>query len=149
MSRRGNLDAFIAKPPPEKPVSSVHEEPSSAVNEDLPPSPPRAPVSEQLENTKAAENEAENPKVEEPVEVESKKAVDSETADVDAANPKSPEVVTRDPEKGKSAQEDRVTIFPTSASTPVNIESSLTGDQGSFSYDDENSPIRPEETDVG
>ncbi|KAM0065160.1 hypothetical protein Hdeb2414_s0003g00111531 [Helianthus debilis subsp. tardiflorus] len=46
ITRRGNLDAFIAKRPPEKPVSPVHAEPSSIVNEDLPPSPPSAPISE-------------------------------------------------------------------------------------------------------
>ncbi|KAJ0726064.1 hypothetical protein HanPI659440_Chr12g0466011 [Helianthus annuus] len=97
---------------------------SSAVNVDLLPSPPHAPINEQLESTQAVENEAENiaeaeiPEVEKPVEVESKKILDSETADVDAAHPKSPKVVTRDPEKGKSAQEDHVTIFPTSASAP-------------------------------
>ncbi|MFS7997189.1 hypothetical protein Hanom_Chr12g01138771 [Helianthus anomalus] len=62
------------------------------------------------------------------------------------AHPKSPKDVARDPEKGKSAQEDPVTIFPTSASAPVNVERSLAGDQGSFSYDAENSSICPEET---
>ncbi|KAJ0753077.1 hypothetical protein HanPI659440_Chr09g0331701 [Helianthus annuus] len=39
-----------------------------------------------------------------------------------------------------------MTIFPTSASAPVNVERSPAGDQGSFSYDVENSPIRLEET---
>ncbi|MFS7903545.1 hypothetical protein Hanom_Chr01g00025311 [Helianthus anomalus] len=52
-SRRGNMDAFIVKPPLEKSVSPVHAEPSYVVNEDLLPSPPRAPISEQLECTKA------------------------------------------------------------------------------------------------
>ncbi|KAM0040299.1 hypothetical protein Hdeb2414_s0012g00392151 [Helianthus debilis subsp. tardiflorus] len=106
ISRRGNLYAFIVKPPLEKPVSPVHAEPSSAVNEDLPSSPPRAPVSEHLENTKAAE--AGNPEVENPFEVvvETEKVVDPDTVEVDSAHPKSPEVVARDPEKEKSAQED-------------------------------------------
>ncbi|KAJ0482619.1 hypothetical protein HanIR_Chr13g0655951 [Helianthus annuus] len=96
ISKRGNLDAFIAKPLSEKTVSSVHAEPSSVVNEDIPPLPPRAPVSEQLEGSNAVENEAEktaeaeNPEVEKPVEVESEKVVDPETADVNAANLKSP-----------------------------------------------------------
>ncbi|KAJ0694958.1 hypothetical protein HanPI659440_Chr15g0614701 [Helianthus annuus] len=72
--------------------------------------------------------------------------MDPETVEVDYAHPKSPEVVARDPKKGKSAQEDPVTIFPTSASAPVNVERSPAGDQGSFSYDAENSPIRPDET---
>ncbi|KAM0029980.1 hypothetical protein Hdeb2414_s0018g00531951 [Helianthus debilis subsp. tardiflorus] len=155
ITRRGNLDAFIAKPPPEKLVSPVHAEPSSTVNEDLPPSPPRAPISERLESTKAAGEdvaektaEAGNPEVEKSVEVvvEMKKVVDPETAGIDSAQPKSPKVVARYAEKGKSAQEDPVTIFPTSASAPVNVERSPTGDQGSFSYDAENSPIRPDET---
>ncbi|KAF5790225.1 hypothetical protein HanXRQr2_Chr09g0380641 [Helianthus annuus] len=112
ITRRGNFDAFIVKPVPEKPSS--HAEPSSAVNEDLPPSPPRAPINEQLEGTKATgEDEAEraaeagNPEVEEPVEVvvETEKVVSPGAAGVDAGHPKSPEVVARGPEKGKSAQE--------------------------------------------
>ncbi|KAJ0494915.1 hypothetical protein HanIR_Chr12g0602931 [Helianthus annuus] len=108
ITRRGYLDAFIAKPPSEKPTSPVHAEPSSAVNEDLPPSPLRAPISELLESSKAAEDEAEkiieaeNPEVEKPVEVETEKTVDPETTDVDATHPKSPEVMARDPEKGNS-----------------------------------------------
>ncbi|MFS7905959.1 hypothetical protein Hanom_Chr01g00053801 [Helianthus anomalus] len=55
-------------------------------------------------------------------------------------------IATRDSEKEKSAQEDPVTIFPTSASAPLDIERSPTCDQGSFSYDAENTPIHPEET---
>ncbi|MFS7987657.1 hypothetical protein Hanom_Chr11g01025471 [Helianthus anomalus] len=126
ISRRGNLDAFIAKPPP--------------VNDDLLPSPPCASISEQLESTKVVENEAEkiaeaeNPEVEKPVEVGSEKVVDPETTDIDAIHPKSPEVVALDPEKGKSAQEDHVATFPTTAFVfaPVNIERIPARDQGSF-----------------
>ncbi|MFS7946954.1 hypothetical protein Hanom_Chr06g00542381 [Helianthus anomalus] len=59
ITRRGNLDAFIAKPVLEKPSSHVHAEPSSMVNEELPPSPSRAPVNEQLKSTEATVNEAE------------------------------------------------------------------------------------------
>ncbi|KAJ0607980.1 hypothetical protein HanRHA438_Chr03g0122191 [Helianthus annuus] len=81
-----------------------------------------------------------------PVGVESEKVVDPETADVDAANPKSPEVVARDPEKGKSAQEDPVTTFPTFVTAPVNIDRSLAGDQGASAHDEENDPLRPDET---
>ncbi|MFS7889167.1 hypothetical protein Hanom_Chr00s000003g01603791 [Helianthus anomalus] len=129
INRRGNLAAFIVKPHLENPVSPVHAEPSSAVNEDLPLSPLRAPVSGQLENTKAVDGgvadktaEVGNPEVEKPVEVvvETEKVVDPETAKVDSAHLKSPEAVARDSEKGKSAQEDPVTIFLTSASAPVN-----------------------------
>ncbi|KAF5795283.1 hypothetical protein HanXRQr2_Chr08g0337811 [Helianthus annuus] len=54
--------------------------------------------------------------------------------------------MARDPEKGKFAQEDPVTIFPTSASAPVNVERSPAGDQGASSYDEENDPLRPDET---
>ncbi|KAJ0734463.1 hypothetical protein HanPI659440_Chr11g0420391 [Helianthus annuus] len=110
--KRGNLDAFIAKPPPEKETPAASAEPSSVVNEDLPPSPPHAPISEQLEGAKTIEDEAKkiaemgNP--EKSVEVDLEKVVDPETADVDAAHPKSPEVVARDPEKGKTVREDPV-----------------------------------------
>ncbi|MFS7997451.1 hypothetical protein Hanom_Chr12g01141961 [Helianthus anomalus] len=147
INKRGNLDAFIVKPPPgdylfiftfyacymfviwifasvEKPVSRVHAEPSSAVNI----------------------AEAENPEVEKPVEVESGKVVDPKTVDVDAGYPTSPEVVACDPEKGKSAQEDPVTTFHTSASAPVNIERSPAGDHGAFDHDEENDPFRLDET---
>ncbi|KAJ0437145.1 hypothetical protein HanHA300_Chr16g0598701 [Helianthus annuus] len=141
----------------EKPSSSVHAEPSSAFNEDLPPSPPRAPISEQLESTKAAgDDEAEktagveNLEVENPAEVaeESEKVISSEVVDVDVGRPKSPEVVARDPEKGKSAQEIPITTSPSAAFgfVPENIERNPGGDQGSFIHADENSPIRPDET---
>ncbi|KAJ0434388.1 hypothetical protein HanOQP8_Chr17g0666911 [Helianthus annuus] len=147
ISKRGNLDAFI-------PVSPAHTEPSSAVNDDLPPFPPHALISEQLESTKAVENEvekiaeAENPEVEKPVEVELEKVVDPKTADVDATRPKSPEVVARDPEKGKAVPEDPVITIPASSMTsaPVNVERNPAGDQGSFAHVDENSPIHPYET---
>ncbi|KAJ0588339.1 hypothetical protein HanIR_Chr04g0173491 [Helianthus annuus] len=137
-----------------KPVSPVHAEPSSAVNEDLLPSTPRAPISEQLESSKAAEakaekiTEAENPEVEKPVEVESEKIVDPMTVDVDVTHPKSPEVVARDPEKGKSVSEDPVISIPSSATTPspVNVEKNPAVDEGFFAQVDDSSPIRPDET---
>ncbi|KAJ0490459.1 hypothetical protein HanHA300_Chr12g0455711 [Helianthus annuus] len=123
IGKRGNLDAFIRKPPP---------------------------------CTKAAETEVEkvvkvgNPEVEKPVEVEmeTEKVVEPETADVDVSQPKSPEVVTRDLENGKSVPEDPLVAIPTSATTsaPVNIERIPVGDQGFFTHDEENSPIRPKET---
>ncbi|KAJ0668713.1 hypothetical protein HanPI659440_Chr17g0692701 [Helianthus annuus] len=155
ISKRGNLDAFIAKPPPgeclclfyvlnvnihfalaEKKTPAASAEPSSVVNEYLPPSPPRAPISEQLEGTEAAEDEAEkiaktgNPKVEKSVEVESEKVVDSETLDANATHPKSPVVVARDPEKGKSIREDPVITIHACTTThaPVNVVKSP-GDQ--------------------
>ncbi|KAM0018873.1 hypothetical protein Hdeb2414_s0026g00679071 [Helianthus debilis subsp. tardiflorus] len=59
ITRRGNLDAFIAKPVLEKPNSPVHTESFSVVNEELPLSPPRASVAEHLGNVNVPENEAE------------------------------------------------------------------------------------------
>ncbi|KAJ0488655.1 hypothetical protein HanHA300_Chr12g0435231 [Helianthus annuus] len=177
ITRRGNLDAFITKLLQvslfficflyalhvcnmyfvfvEKPSSPVHAEPSSAVNEDLPPSPSRAPICEQLESTKTAGEdgaeraaEAGNPEVEKPVEVVVEKIISPEAAGVDVGHPKSPEVVARGPEKGKSAQEDPLATFPTAgfASAPVNVEKIPVEDQSSFAYANENSPIRPDET---
>ncbi|KAJ0683443.1 hypothetical protein HanPI659440_Chr16g0658341 [Helianthus annuus] len=155
ITRRSNLDAFIVKPYPEKPSSPVHAELSSAVNEDLPPSPPRAPISEQLESTKAAgDDEAEKtaeagiPEVEKPVEVvvETEKVISPEAAGVDVGHPKSLEVVAREPEKGKFTQEDPVATFPTAGFASVNVEKNPVEDQSSLSYANENSPIRPDET---
>ncbi|MFS7923571.1 hypothetical protein Hanom_Chr03g00262251 [Helianthus anomalus] len=59
ITRRGNLDAFISESVPEKPNSPVFTEPSPAVNEELPPSPPRAFVADQLKNTEVPECGAE------------------------------------------------------------------------------------------
>ncbi|KAJ0588341.1 hypothetical protein HanIR_Chr04g0173511 [Helianthus annuus] len=148
ISRRGNLHAFIAKPPPKKPVSPVHAEPPSAVNEDLSPSPPHTLISEQLESSKAAEAEAENSEVEKPVEVKSEKIVDPKTVDVDVTHPKSPKVVARDPKKGKSVSEDPAITIPSSPTTPspVNVEKNPAGDEGFFAQVDDSSPICPDET---
>ncbi|KAJ0796028.1 hypothetical protein HanPI659440_Chr04g0157381 [Helianthus annuus] len=151
--RRGNLDAFISKLVPDKPSSPVHAEPSSAVNEDLPPSPSRALISEQLESSKAiGDDEAEKiaevgiPEVENSVKTE--KVTSPKATGVDAGHPKSPEIVAHDSEKGKSAQEIPVATSPSAAfgSAPVNVEKILVEDQGSFAYADKNSPIRPDET---
>ncbi|KAJ0663995.1 hypothetical protein HanLR1_Chr13g0487171 [Helianthus annuus] len=138
-------------------IPSARAEPSSVFNDDLPPSLPRTSIREQLEGTKAAETEVEkvvevgNPEeVEKPVEVEMEveKVVEPEAVDVDVTRPKSPEVVAREPKKGKSVHEDPVVTIPTSGATsaPVNIERSPVGDQGFFAHDEEDSPIRPEET---
>ncbi|KAJ0788749.1 hypothetical protein HanPI659440_Chr05g0195511 [Helianthus annuus] len=123
INKRGNLDAFIVKPPPEKETPAPSAEPSSVVNADLPPSPPRAPISEQPEGSKAVGDEAEkvakveNPEVEKSADVESEKVVDPESADVDATRQKSPEVVAHDLEKGKSVPEDPVITIPASSTT--------------------------------
>ncbi|MFS7913081.1 hypothetical protein Hanom_Chr02g00137521 [Helianthus anomalus] len=132
ITRRDNLDAFIAKPVLEKPNSLVHKEPSSVVNEELSPSPPHASVVEQLENTDAPENEAkktagaedfgaENPSK---VVVDAGKVTSPEIMDVGAGHPQTPEFVAQDSEKGKSAQEILVTASPSMASgfMPENIE---------------------------
>ncbi|MFS7948106.1 hypothetical protein Hanom_Chr06g00556081 [Helianthus anomalus] len=139
ITRIGNLDAFIVKPIFEKPSSHVHAESLSAVNEDLPPSPPRAPISEQLESTKVAGDDeaektarAENPEVEKPADaaVELEKVISPKAVDVDVGHPRSPKVVARDPEKGKSAQEIPITTSPSAAfsSVPKNIEKNPGGD---------------------
>ncbi|MFS7980422.1 hypothetical protein Hanom_Chr10g00939291 [Helianthus anomalus] len=100
-TRRGNLDAIIAKPVLEKPSSPVHADPSSVVSEELSPSPPRAPINEQLESTDATDNEAEktagteNPEAEKPVDVtvDAEKITSSEAVDVGAGHPQTPEFV--------------------------------------------------------
>ncbi|MFS7965227.1 hypothetical protein Hanom_Chr09g00759691 [Helianthus anomalus] len=156
ITRRGNLDAFIAKPVLEKPNSPVHTEPLSVVNEELSPSPPRASVTEQLENADVPKNEAEktagveNSGVENPsnVAVDTGKVTSPETVDVGVVNPQTPEFVAQDSEKGKTAQEIPVIASPSMASgfMPDNIEKVSAEDQGSFSDVDKDSPIRPDET---
>ncbi|MFS8034778.1 hypothetical protein Hanom_Chr17g01585201 [Helianthus anomalus] len=108
----------------EKPSSPVHAVPSSMVNEDLPPSPPHTPISEQLESTKTVgDNEAEktagaeNPEVKKPadVAVESGKVTSPEAVNVDARHPQPPEFVVRGPKKRKSAREIPITTSPSAA----------------------------------
>ncbi|KAJ0749572.1 hypothetical protein HanLR1_Chr05g0171431 [Helianthus annuus] len=107
-----------------------------------------------LEGTKAAEAEVEKAVgVEEPVTVEldAEKVVEAETADVGATKPKSPEIVVHEPEKGKSIQEDPVITIPFSATISApprdDVKKSPVGvDQGFIYHDEEDSPIRPEET---
>ncbi|XP_022023665.1 uncharacterized protein LOC110923918 [Helianthus annuus] len=156
ITRRGNLDAFIAKPVLEVPNSPVYTEPESVVNEELPPSPPRASVVEQLKNADVPENEAEktvgaeDSGVENPlnIAVDAGTVTSPEVVDVGAGNPQTPEFVAQDSEKGKSAQEIPVTASPSMASNSMleNIEKVSAEDQGSFSDADKNSPIHPDET---
>ncbi|MFS7945428.1 hypothetical protein Hanom_Chr06g00524181 [Helianthus anomalus] len=131
ITRMGNLDAFIAKPVLEKPNSHVHTKPSSVVNEELPPSPLRGSVYEQLENADALENEAEKT-----VEAEDSGAENPSKVVVDVGKVTSPEAV------------DVGAASPSMASgfMPKNIEKVFAEDQGSFSDVDKNSPIRPDET---
>ncbi|KAJ0807605.1 hypothetical protein HanOQP8_Chr00c015g0685451 [Helianthus annuus] len=90
-------------------------------------------------------------KVEKLVEVEAEKVAEAETVDVGVTKPKSPEVVAHEPEKGKSIQGDPVISIPFSATTSApprdDVEQSPAGvDQGFIYHDEEDSPIRPEET---
>ncbi|MFS7980333.1 hypothetical protein Hanom_Chr10g00938221 [Helianthus anomalus] len=93
-----------------KSIPSARADPSSVIHDDLPPSSPGAIIREQLEGTKVVETEVEkvveveNPEeVEKLVEVELEvvKVVKTKVVDVDVTQPKSPEVVARDPEKGE------------------------------------------------
>ncbi|KAJ0788758.1 hypothetical protein HanPI659440_Chr05g0195651 [Helianthus annuus] len=152
--KKGNLDTLATKLSPEKLTSSVRVESPSIFNDDLLPSPPRASIKEQLEGTKAAEAEVEKAVgVEEPVTVEldAEKVVEAETADIGATKPKSPEIVVHEPEKGKSIQEDPVITIPFSATISApprdDVKKSPVGvDQGFIYHDEEDSPIRPEES---
>ncbi|MFS7918942.1 hypothetical protein Hanom_Chr03g00207111 [Helianthus anomalus] len=140
IGKRGNLDAFVTKLPPEKLIPSFRAEPSSVFNDDLPPSSPRASIREQIKGTKAVETEAGKvAEVEKPeevekhvkVELEAEKIVETEAMDVGVSQPKSPEVVVREPKKGKSVQEDPVITIPFSATTsvPVNVERNPTASE--------------------
>ncbi|KAJ0702276.1 hypothetical protein HanPI659440_Chr14g0527571 [Helianthus annuus] len=139
----------------QKLIPPVHVESSSVFNDDLPPTPPLASIREQLEGTKAAEAEVEKViEVEKPVEVEleAEKIVEAETADVGATKPKSPEVMAHEPERGKSnLEENPVITVPSSVTTSTpprdSVEGNPTGvNQGFVAHDEEDSPIRPEET---
>ncbi|MFS8019507.1 hypothetical protein Hanom_Chr15g01404571 [Helianthus anomalus] len=85
------------------------------------------------------QSEIENP-------VETEKVISPEAAGVDVGHPKSLDVVTRDPEKGKSAQEIPATTSPSCGSMPENTGMNPCGDQGSFIQADEKFPIHPDET---
>ncbi|MFS7902431.1 hypothetical protein Hanom_Chr01g00011411 [Helianthus anomalus] len=149
ITRRGNLDAFIAKLVPEKSNSLVQTEPSSVINEELSPSSPRFPVSEPLGSAENLENETEktagveNHVVEKLADaaVNAEKITSPETMDVGAGRPQTPEFVAQDAEKGKSAQEIPVTMSPSVASGFKNVEKNPGGNQGSFVQSNENSPI--------
>ncbi|MFS7969396.1 hypothetical protein Hanom_Chr09g00808711 [Helianthus anomalus] len=49
------MDAFISESAPKIPYSPVSTEPLPVVNEELPPSPPRASVADLLKNTETPE----------------------------------------------------------------------------------------------
>ncbi|MFS8019412.1 hypothetical protein Hanom_Chr15g01403481 [Helianthus anomalus] len=122
IGKRGNVDAFITKPPPLEGTKAAETE----------------------------VEKVENPDVEKPIEVElqTEKVVESKDEDVNVTQPKSPEVAVHEPEIGKSVHEDPVITIPTSATTfaPVNVVRSPSGDQGFFVHEEEDSHIRPKET---
>ncbi|KAJ0611877.1 hypothetical protein HanHA300_Chr01g0020811 [Helianthus annuus] len=165
IGKRGNLDAFVSKLSPEKPIPSARAESSSVFNDDLPPSSPRASIREQLEGTmtveteiekivevKKPDGEAEKPEVElekTAVELEAEKVMDAEAVDVGVTKPKSPVVEVCEPETGTSIEDPLITIsIPTTTSAPPqsDAEKSPVGDQGFIYHEKEDSPIRPEET---
>ncbi|MFS7918081.1 hypothetical protein Hanom_Chr03g00196691 [Helianthus anomalus] len=158
IGKKGNLDAFVAKYSPEKLVPSVHAESSSVFHDDLPPSPPCASIKEQWEGTKTVEVEVKKTvetEVEKTmrIEVETEKTTEVEMADAGVTKPNSPEVVAQGLEKEKLINEVPVITVPSSSvpasELPTNDvqENPVHVEQGFFIHDEEeNSPIRPDET---
>ncbi|KAF5765488.1 hypothetical protein HanRHA438_Chr15g0716691 [Helianthus annuus] len=150
ITRRGNLDAFIAKLfLIEKPNSPVSVEPSFVVNEELPPSPSRTPANELLGSTEVIDHEVGRTAGKSAdVAVDAVNITSSEAVDVGTGNPQTLEFVAQDSGKEKSAQEIPVTMSPFAASgfVPENVEKNPGGNQGSFIRSNENSHIRADET---
>ncbi|MFS7972186.1 hypothetical protein Hanom_Chr09g00841751 [Helianthus anomalus] len=117
ITRRGNLDAFISEPVPDKPNSRAFTDPPPIVNEGRLPSPPRASFTDQL-NTEEPEGGAEkavgggNIEVDKSVDVatEAKKITSPEVVD-DAGNPQTPDPAAHDSEKRIGAEEIPVVRF--------------------------------------
>ncbi|KAM0056140.1 hypothetical protein Hdeb2414_s0006g00214601 [Helianthus debilis subsp. tardiflorus] len=145
ITRKGNLDAFISESAPSKcqpcfllqmrieyfidfvffleiPTSPVPTEPLSMVNEELPPSPLRAVVADQLKTTEVPEGGVE--KV-----IEADKPVDVAAEAEKVASP------------GVVDGADNLQTPDLSAHDAVTVE-----EHGLFSVAGESSPIRPEET---
>ncbi|MFS7904088.1 hypothetical protein Hanom_Chr01g00031831 [Helianthus anomalus] len=137
----------------EKLVSPVPTEPSIVANEEVPPSPPRASVAEQLKNIETPEAGdaagTKNLEVDMPtdVAVSAEKVTSPEIVD-GAGNPQTLEPVSHGLKKGKTVEDIPVTTSPSKASgfMPENIDKVTVEDQGSFSDAGKNSPIRPDET---
>ncbi|KAJ0565856.1 hypothetical protein HanIR_Chr06g0267251 [Helianthus annuus] len=149
ITRKGNLDAFISESAPIS-VSPVPMEPTRVVNEELPPSPPRASIANQLKTTEGPEGGVEKTvEAVKPVDVtaEVEKVVSPGVAD-GAGNPRTPEAVAYDLEKEKTAEEIPASTFSLKPSDvmPERVEKVTVEEQGSFSGTDKNSPIRLEET---
>ncbi|KAJ0761667.1 hypothetical protein HanOQP8_Chr04g0152551 [Helianthus annuus] len=86
ITRKGNLDAFISEPAPKVPVSHVPTEPQPVVNEELPPSPPRASIADQLNTTEVPEGGAEKTiEAEEPIDATAEVGQEVDPGVVDGA----------------------------------------------------------------
>ncbi|KAJ0532133.1 hypothetical protein HanIR_Chr09g0393341 [Helianthus annuus] len=135
---------------PEVPVSHVPIEPQSVVNEELPPSPPRASVADQLDTMDVPDGGVEKTvEVDKhvDVDVEVEKAVSPGVVD-GVGNPRTPEIVAQDLEKEKTAEKTPASTFSPKPSDvlPERVEKVTVEEQGSFSGAGKNSPIRQEET---
>ncbi|MFS7932042.1 hypothetical protein Hanom_Chr04g00363131 [Helianthus anomalus] len=132
----------------DKPVSPIPTETLPVVNEEVPPSPPRATVVDSFKATEVPEGGVEKVgEVDKPVDidVETEKVVSPEVVD-DAGNPQVSDPAIH--EKEKTAEEIPVTASPSKvlSSMPENIEKVSAENHGTFSDVGKNSPIRPEET---
>ncbi|KAJ0601423.1 hypothetical protein HanIR_Chr03g0128181 [Helianthus annuus] len=131
-------------------VSPVPTELPPVVNEELPPSPPRASIADQLKTTEVPEGGVEKTvdayKLVD-VAVEAEKVVEPEVMD-GSGDPQASEFVAHELGKERTAKEIPVTTSPpkVSGSMPENIEKVSAENQSSFSGVGNDSPIRPEET---
>ncbi|KAF5799231.1 hypothetical protein HanXRQr2_Chr07g0302201 [Helianthus annuus] len=136
----------------EKPTSPIPTESLPVVNEELPPSPPRASAADLLKNTEVPEGGAEKVVdlgAHRPVDVavDAEKVISPETMD-GAGNPRTPDLTAHVLEKEKTTEEIPVTTSPPKSSgvMPENVEKVTVEEQGSFSGAGKSSPICPEET---
>ncbi|KAM0071050.1 hypothetical protein Hdeb2414_s0001g00020401 [Helianthus debilis subsp. tardiflorus] len=136
------LAPVVAKKPKAEPrdPADIHANPEDPIDLESSPEP--------LMKTKAGKRK----QVKAEAEVQPAKKVQrrkiGKRGNLDAFIAKPPPVVARDPEKGKSVPEDPVITVPTSAttSTMVHVVRSPSGDQVFTAHNEEDSPIRPEET---
>ncbi|KAJ0577431.1 hypothetical protein HanIR_Chr05g0235891 [Helianthus annuus] len=139
ITRRGNLDAFVTESVPEVSVTSIPTNLQSVVNEELPSTPPRASVADQLKPIELADDG-----VEKTVEAEKPADVDPGVVN-DADNPPTPEAVVQD--LGEGATEKTSTPSPKpSDTTPEHVEKVAVEEQDSSAGVSKQSPIHPEET---
>ncbi|KAM0008497.1 hypothetical protein Hdeb2414_s0113g00799051 [Helianthus debilis subsp. tardiflorus] len=139
IARKGNLDAFIPVSAPQIHVSPVSTEPTPVVNEELPPSPSRASITDQLKTAEVPEGGVE--KTVKPVDVTVEAENISDPGIVDGVdNPQTSEVAARESERENTVEETPASVFSPEPSDvlPERVEK-VAEEQGSFS-------IRPEET---